>query len=259
MALSRKRISKSVSQSVASLHDVLSPAGIARDGPEGSRDLMMAHAWPFRTVMDKVGKEPLTLEDRAELFNVSMGHWPASHVHLVNENGHGVLYGRWVLGNDYRAKNKYYGEYPPNYLARVMALFPDVWMSSDETDGSILHAFSGSLPKGKYDRCDVMQDVEFRCRVEGLSLQTTHRWALVVADPPYSADDALKYGTVMIDRRKVLAALAQVTLPGGYLCWLDTTWPMHSKKQWLTVGRIAITRSTNHRIRDLTIFQRQEL
>jgi hypothetical protein len=82
------------------------------------------------------------------------------------------------------------------------------------------------------------------------------RFDLVTADPPYSSQDAEHYQTPMIDRRKVMAALADVTFRGGHLVWLDTVWPMHSKTQWITVGRICLVRSTNHRVRLVSIFQR---
>ena len=80
---------------------------------------------------------------------------------------------------------------------------------------------------------------------------------LIIADPPYSSDDAKRYGTPMINRLAVLNALAEVALPGGYLAWLDQVWPQHKSEQWQTVARIAVTRCTNHRTRDLTIFQRR--
>lgn len=83
------------------------------------------------------------------------------------------------------------------------------------------------------------------------------RFRLIMADPPYSQQDATHYQTPAIYRRRALAALAEVTAPGGFCVWLDTVWPMHSKRQWRTCGRIALTRSTNHRLRDITIFERQ--
>jgi hypothetical protein len=33
-------------------------------------------------------------------------------------------------------------------------------------------------------------------------------------------------------------------------------WPMHRKDEWRTVGRIMLVRSTNHRVRCVTIFER---
>ena len=85
---------------------------------------------------------------------------------------------------------------------------------------------------------------------------TTRQFPLVIADPPYSAEDAKRYGTPMVNRVKALDALAAVVPVGGHLVWLDTAWPMHSKQQWLTVGLIAIVRSTNHRVRLLSVFER---
>jgi hypothetical protein len=49
---------------------------------------------------------------------------------------HGRLYAQWVLGQDYRSKSGYHGSFPPNYLERVMALFPDA--------ERVLQVFSGS-------------------------------------------------------------------------------------------------------------------
>ena len=59
-----------------------------------------------------------------------------------------------------------------------------------------------------------------------------------------------------IDRLRATSALASVTKPGGHLVWLDTCWPQHRKTEWLTVGRITIVRSTNHGLREATIFER---
>lgn len=195
----------------------------------------------------------MTMTDRCAAFARTFPDNTAAHLWLVREQGRDVAYGRWVLGQNYRSKTAFYGAYPPDYLTRVTALFPDVAGVS----GAVLHAFSGSMPAGPYARCDAVQDAEFDCRVEELpALAGGHTWKLVIADPPYSDRDAEEYQTPMINRATVLRALAEVTDPAGHLCWLDCVWPMHSKRQWLTVGRIAITRSTNHRIRDLTIFER---
>jgi hypothetical protein len=200
----------------------------------------------------------MTLRDRAEAYAAAFPEYPASHLQMVTEGGEPTLYGRWVLGNNYRAKSELYGAYPPSYLERVMSMFRDV------SGNFALHAFSGSLPPGDYSRVDLID----RCKVPDLRFHQADicdptlfagraPFRLVLADPPYSADDAKQYGTPTLDRRKALAAIARFTEPGGHLCWLDTTWPMHKKSEWRTVGRIAITRSTNHRVRDLTLFERR--
>lgn len=168
------------------------------------------------------------------------------------EQGRSVLYATWVIGNDYRNKTRYYGAYPNGYVDRVMALFPEV-------GGDVLHVFSGSMPEGNYARCDVAQPAEYQCSVYDLPIRrSAWQWPLIMADPPYTSEDAKKYGTPMVNRGKAMRALAEVTLPGGYLAWLDTVWPMHRKDQWLTVGRITVIRSTNHRVRLLSLFERVE-
>jgi len=168
------------------------------------------------------------------------------------EQGREVIYAIWVIGNDYRNPTTFYGAYPRGYLDRVMALFPDV-----QNCGRILHAFSGSMPESdNYDRCDLMQGAEYQCNVYDLPGKTDKKYDLILADPPYSAKDAKEYGTPGVDRGRALSALADVADEGCHLGWLDTCWPMHSKKQWVTVGRIFIQRSTNHRVRLLSLFQR---
>lgn len=198
----------------------------------------------------------MTLSERRDAFALTFAKWPASVPWVVTEQGRDVLYGVWVIGNDYRNKTQFYGSYPPAFLDRVLALFPDVALNAAGGHLTTLHVFSGSLPEGEYMRCDSVQPAELACSVYDLPTVQPGLFELVIADPPYSAVDSLKYGTPMIDRRRAMAALAQVTVPGGYLCWLDCCWPMHSKKDWLTVGRILVQRSTNHRARVLSIFER---
>jgi hypothetical protein len=170
---------------------------------------------------------------------------------LVMEDGRKVVYGVFVIGNDYRNKSQFYGSYPPSYLDRLGVMFASV------PPAQVLHVFSGSLPAGPYTRCDLKQPAEFQCSVYDLPARVDGRtWDLAVADPPYSKADAKRYGTPPVNGRLAMAALAEVVPPGGHAVWLDTQWPMHSKRQWLTVGRILVQRSTMHRVRVCTIFQR---
>lgn len=217
--------------------------------------------------------------------------YPASRLHVVQEQGRDVIYGRWSIGAMYGNDSSYYGAYPRTYLERLMTLFPDARrVTKARQVPHILHAFSGALAESRdYWRLDVNPKNEPELvgsvyDVVNLAAERAGgRWAfdLVCADPPYSDADALIYGTEMIDRRRVCVALADVMTPGALLCWLDTTWPMHSKRDLVTVGRICvdeeptettapdptpdlfehvgkirIVRSTNHRLRDLTIFER---
>ena len=198
----------------------------------------------------------MTMQQRADAFALAFPKWPAAHLRVVEEQRRDVLYGIWVLGNDYRVRSKFYGAYPNGYLPRVMALFPD--QQVPRFKGHVLHAFSGSLPASdRYERCDLRQEAELQCSVYELpNIILNYRPRLIIADPPYSKADAEKYGTKAVDRRRVMATFARVTAPGAFVVWLDVCWPMHRKDQWHTVGRILVQRSTNHRARVVSIFER---
>jgi SAM-dependent methyltransferase len=160
------------------------------------------------------------------------------------------LDGVWVLGNNYKGSG-YYGAYPPGYLKRVYALFPDVMRSS------VLHACSGSLqgvdgitvdlnPTLRPTICANVHTLPFRDAA----------FPLILADPPYSKADAVHYATPMVKRNVMMRELARVCRPGGHLVWLDTVLPMFSKTQWHWFGALALVRSTNHRVRLCSIFRR---
>jgi hypothetical protein len=163
-------------------------------------------------------EDGVTLADRADAYAQAFPKWPSSHLRLVAEQRQQVLYGTWLLGNDYRVKSQYYGGYPKGYLPRVMALFP-------EPHQKTLHLFSGSLPPGPYTRVDlnpdlrpdVIGDATHLTRILDVGSRVAAGYTRVFADPPYSQADADKYGTAMIDRRRVLASIAEVTRPGAHL------------------------------------------
>lgn len=163
----------------------------------------------------------------------------------------GWLYGMWMLGNNYRSKMGYYGEYPPQYLKRIKAMF----LCSEK----VLHAFSGCADKGYWENevlVDVRDDVEadIVCSVEELpNIVKEGKFDLILADPPYSGEDAEHYGCSMINRKKCLSALGKIC--NGYIVWLDQMMPMYRKDEMKLVGTIGMIRSTNHRFRVISIFK----
>lgn len=209
--------------------------------------------------------------------------FPASVPWVADDNR---LYGQWVLGQDYRSKSGYHGSFPPNYLDRVMALFQDA--------ERVLHLFSGSLPKSdKYTRLDMRDDIDTdvmgkaeECdKIFGAKKRT---FDLIHADPPYTEEDAIKYGVPMVNRNKVVEAATKILEPGGYLVWLDMVLPMYAKvdlefqgqiglmpvwddpkitasevvvpsnvKDLEYAGQVGISRSTNHRYRCATMWKRR--
>jgi len=193
------------------------------------------------------------LEHRARLYNAAFAKWPASHLVVTENNGREWLTGYWCLGNDFRNKSRLYGAYPPNYLKRVMSMFPDA--------ENILHLFSGSLPEGNYTRFDIQGEVDVQGDAHQLSeFFEPGQFDLVIADPPYSKEDAKKYNFPMVKRKPVVIECAAVTRAGGYLVWLDCVYPPFRKKDgWQLGGFIGIARSTNHRFRTTTIFCKGEV
>lgn len=186
----------------------------------------------------------LTLADRADLYNQAFPDYPPLHVWGR------WLYGVWDMGYNYRGSG-FYGSYPPSYLRRVLTMFPDI-------DGHrMLHLFSGSLPAGTPGvRLDIQGDADITGDAHYLSEVAPGPWGLILADPPYSGEDSVHYGTPMVDRNRVVRECAKVLAPGGWLVWLDQVLPMFRKVDIQRVGSIGMVRSTNHRFRMVNMFVR---
>ena len=183
------------------------------------------------------------LSERASFYRETFPLWPSPNVE------HGWLSAIWLMGNAYGGSG-YYGSYPGTYLRRILSLFPDA--------EHILHLFSGSLPPGNYVRFD-LKDADVCEDAEQLGTHFTQgQFDLILADPPYSQEDAVHYGTPMVNRNKVVKECAKVLQPGGFLVWLDQVYPMYRKTQLKPVGFIGIVSSTNHRFRVATLFERTQ-
>jgi hypothetical protein len=165
----------------------------------------------------------------------------------------GRIVGTWIMGNDYRVKSGYYGGYPAGYLKRIAALFPD--------RENVLHLFSGKVDLATLpgDTVDVNPEhnptyVDDAQTLENVPLAG---YDLILADPPYSVEDAERYQTTMIKRNAVMAALGRGTRAGTRVVWLDQVLPMYRKDQWRIEAVIGMVKSTNHRFRVVTVFRRE--
>jgi hypothetical protein len=169
---------------------------------------------------------------------------------VTNEN---KIYGCWRMGNNYSRDNDFHGSYPRSYLKRIMGLFPD--------NKDILHLFSGMVssknvngttfdinPKNNPDVLGNAEEVDKYFKENSFDL--------VLADPPYTKEDAKIYGYKMPVARLVMSNLYKIVKPGGILVWLDIRMPMYRKKEWRELGFITMVISTNHLIRTLCIFER---
>ena len=190
----------------------------------------------------------MQLYERIKNYAEETGYPQSLH---IGEDGR--MLGIWIMGNSYQVKSKFYGGYPHGYLKRIKSLFPE--------KTSILHIFSGMvdleiLPGDTVDineslnptYCDDAQD---------LSKVPVSKYDLILADPPYSVEDAEHYQTTMVKRNKVMQALGKKAKSGTHVVWLDQVLPMYRKDEWNIVGLIGMVKSTNHRFRVITIFEKR--
>jgi hypothetical protein len=159
--------------------------------------------------------------------------------------------GTWIMGNDYRVKSEYYGGYPAGYLKRIRSLFPEKKRT--------LHLFSGKVDLKAFpgDTVDINPDLKPTYVDDAQTLERVplEKYDLVLADPPYSVEDAERYQTTMIKRNVVMRALQRLA-PGAHVVWLDQVLPMYRKDMFSQEALIGMWKSTNHRFRGITIFKR---
>ncbi len=196
----------------------------------------------------------ITLKDRAQFYNKAF--FPKYSGRAWLQASDRWLWGVWMIGNNYQSKAGYYGEYPPGYLERIMSMFPEMYW------WEILHLFSGSIEQGpeRGETFDINPDLNptYAGDAADLSNIVSKRYHLILADPPYSEEDARRYGTCLVNRNKVVEQCVKVLKPGGFLVWLDQVLPMYRKKELELVGTIGVIRSTNHRVRMVFIWQKKE-
>jgi hypothetical protein len=168
---------------------------------------------------------------------------------FVSEDGR--IVGTWIMGNDYRVQTGYYGGYPAGYLRRIRALFPD--------KRRVLHLFSGKVDLSALpgDTVDINPGLNptFVDDAQTLTNVPLDQYDLILADPPYSIDDAQRYQTTMIKRNLVMRAL-QRAAADTHIVWLDQVLPMYRKDAFGIDAVIGMVKSTNHRFRIVTIFRR---
>src|SRR3954447_18077928 len=128
---------------------------------------------------------------------------------FISEDGRVV--GTWIMGNDYRVKSGYYGGYPAGYLRRIAALFPD--------RKRVLRVLSGKVDLSAMpgDTVDCNPDVNptWVADAHDLGSVPLSDYDLILADPPYSVEDAEWYQTTMVQRNVVVRSLAAGTRPGA--------------------------------------------
>lgn len=189
----------------------------------------------------------MTPQERINAY-VQLTKYPRSL--FVGEDGR--IVGTWVMGQNYTVKSGYYGGYPAGYLRRVKALFCD--------KQSVLHLFSGKVDTVTFpgDTVDInaLTAPTYVDDAQSLDNVPVSKYDLVLADPPYSVEDCDHYKTSMVKRNKVMAALGKKMTSGAHVVWLDQVLPMYRKVDFKIIGVIGMVKSTNHRFRVITIFEK---
>jgi SAM-dependent methyltransferase len=164
----------------------------------------------------------------------------------------GWVYGVWYCGTAWH-KARLYGEYPPTFLKRVLALFPNLPAER------ILHCPSGTVT-GPGVTVDLVRD-DVRCPQIMASAEALpfadESFDLFLSDPPYSDVDAERYGTGHFPIQAAMREAHRVLTPGGVFGILHLWMPSYSCKDWHQRGVIAIVTGWSKRIRAFSIFQRQ--
>jgi hypothetical protein len=86
--------------------------------------------------------------------------------------------------------------------------------------------------------------------------QRLERVALVLADPPYSVEDAQRYQTCTVKRNVVIRVLQRVK-PETHVVWLDQVPVQYRNATFAMEAAIGMMKSTNHRFRMITVFRRR--
>ena len=188
----------------------------------------------------------LTLQQRIDSYVSQTGYPLSLFVSADNR-----IVGTWIMGNAYGVKSGYYGGYPHGYLKRVKALFPE--------KEKCLHVFSGRVDQSAWpgDTVDLNREVEPTYIDDAQTLENVplENYDIILADPPYSVEDAEHYQPTMVKRNKVMDALARIK-KGTHIVWLDQVLPMYRKTDYSIIAVIGMVKSTNHRFRVITIFEK---
>ena len=125
----------------------------------------------------------------------------------------------------------------------------------------MLHVFSGKVDLAALpgDTVDINPElsptyVDDAQSLEGVPLEN---YDLILADSPYSTDDAERYQTTMVKRNLVMRALQRLPA-GAHVVWLDQVLPMYRKDAFDMEAVIGMVKSTNHRFRVVTVFKRRD-
>ncbi len=164
----------------------------------------------------------------------------------------GWVYGVWYCGTSFN-KVTLHGQYPPTFLKRALALFPEA--------KDILHAPSGQLKDVPGVTLDIHND-EIRqpdhvgdCAALPFA---SNSFDLILSDPPYTKKDSKIYGCAPFPLGKFVKEAHRTLRPSGYLGMLHTYYPSHRRKQFKLVALIAVVTGFARATRIFSVLQKRE-
>lgn len=162
---------------------------------------------------------------------------------------HGWVYGMWYCGTPFR-KAVYYGQFPSTFVKRVTAMFPPA-------QHRFLHLCCGRCHIDGAFNVDVKPLPEADVVADAEHLPFGDKTFVVcLIDPPYSQEDASRYGVNrLVSTKKVMAEVRRVLQPDGWFLWLDEKYPSYRKIEWALRGTIGVVTGFERRIRLLSMFQ----
>ena len=160
----------------------------------------------------------------------------------------GWVYGVWYCGTSW-TRVRLHGQYPPTFLKRALALFPDAT--------NVLHCPSGTIEGNgitvDLKTCDVRRPM---IQADAGSLPfADNTFDLWLSDPPYTSEDSAKYGCKPFPLGLMIKEAARVIKPNGYLGVLHTYYPSYRKNNWKLEGLIAVVTGFQRTTRMFSVFR----
>lgn len=171
----------------------------------------------------------------------------------------------WILA---RPKVKYYGAYPNGFLERARRL-----MGIHRTD-PMLHVCGGSaklypawlklcpndytLDLDETLKPDFHQDATEQLPFRPLGNGSCEAWNALLADPPYTTEDAAKYRSVTLPPANgLLRRMLEVVRPGGRVGMLHYVLPQPPREGVKFVACVGVIVGYNNRMRVFSVFERE--
>jgi SAM-dependent methyltransferase len=172
------------------------------------------------------------------------------HRYPMTVRDKGWVYGVWYCGTAWD-RVKLYGQYPPTFLARALALFPQAQ--------DVLHIPSGTIEGNGVTVDRMVDDVRKPMIVAdaGALPFRGETFDLVLSDPPYSREDSAKYGCPPWPQKKAMAEAHRVLRVGGHLGVLHLRYPSYRRKDWELVGLIAVVTGFQRATRIFSLFEKR--